>query len=350
MILVTGTGFCEPLDKTGDSGTEKTVSIAAVGDCMLGNWTGVLIKKRGMHFPFDKVRWYLTSADITTGNLEGPHCTTGEAKEGKKYTFKIPPEYLDIYKQTGFDVMNLANNHILDFGSECMFETMEELGKRDIKHCGAGKNSILANQPAIMIKNGIKTAFLGYSATFPEEYWAKKDEPGTVFPYRAEVIRAVEQAAAENDAVVVHVHWGSELRSDPKEYQADLAHLLIDHGADLVLGHHPHILQGVEIYKERLIFYSLGNFTFASYSKKSKTSVIARVQFNKKGEIKSADIVPVNVYNVEVDLQPVPMPGDPAVIQELTELSRLNPYGKAARLDENGSFILNDSVSSPIKK
>ena len=313
------------------------VTIAAVGDMMLGNWGVEKLRINGVNYPFEQVAPYLQKADITTGNLEGPHCNTGEAHPDKKYTFRIPPQWMGGYKWAGFDVVTLSNNHAMDFGGECLLECIDALSALGIKKCGGGKNLSDANQPAVIEKNGVKVAFLGYSATYPKDAWATPGKPGTVFPEHNLLVQTVQKAAAENDLLVVQFHWGEEGRADPKEYQVNLAHLVIDNGADLVIGHHPHILQGVESYKGRLIFYSLGNFTFASYSTRAKTSAIAQVALNKDGSTVSAKVVPVNVYNYDVQLQPVPMPGDSAVIGELRAKSSMIKGGIAASIADDGT-------------
>lgn len=338
-ILVAASVMATPENSIHTSSvSESTLTLAAVGDLMIGSWGQILIEKFGADYPFQDISTIIKSADIATGNLEGPHCETGQAMEAKKYVFRMPIEQLDAYRNAGFDVFTLANNHSMDFGSDCLMQCIEALNERDLKHCGAGKNLSEANQPAVIVKNGISIGILGYSATFPEEAWATEIKAGTVFPERSLVINSIERASREYDVVAVHFHWGEECRSDPKEYQRELAHLVIDHGADLVIGHHPHVLQGIEIYKNRLIFYSLGNFIFASYSEKAKTSIIASITFNHEGKILKAEIIPVNVYNLDVDLQPKPLPNNPAILDEIRKKSDLVPNAIAPVINSDGSL------------
>ncbi|THB63460.1 MAG: CapA family protein [Gammaproteobacteria bacterium] len=316
-----------------------TVTIAAVGDMMVGNWGENLLAKNGANYPFEKVAKYLQKADIATGNLEGPHCTTGKAME-KRFTFKIKPSYLSGYKWAGFDVLTVSNNHAMDYGAKCFLQSNAAVEKLGIKVCGGGKNLSDANKPAVIERNGISVAVLGYSATYPKEAWANTKRAGTVYPERSRVISAVSKAAKKHDLVVVHFHWGGEGRKDPKQYQKNLAHLAIDHGADLIIGHHPHILQGIESYKGRLIFYSLGNFTFASYTKRSKTSAIANVTLNKDGTLNKASVIPLNIYNYQVHLQPIPLPEDPSILSELRKISGMIGKGTPAKIGKDGSISL----------
>jgi len=315
------------------------VKIVAVGDMMIGNWGEDLLYKYGANYPFEKVAPYLKEADIATGNLEGPHCGVGKAMD-KKYVFRISPKWLAGYKWAGFDVLNVANNHAMDYGGECFLQSNRNIRKLGMDLCGGGKNVYDGNRPAVIERNGTRIAFLGYSATYPKEAWAGAKTPGTIFPERSRVINAVKEASNKYDLLVVHFHWGGEGRTVPKDYQKDLAHLVIDNGADLVIGHHPHLLQGIELYKGRLIFYSLGNFIFASYSKRAKTSVMVAVELEKTGKIFKARVVPVNVYNYDVHLQTAPMPGDPNIIQELNEVSAAITWGKGVRIDSKGGIIL----------
>ena len=313
------------------------VTIVAVGDMMIGNWGEELVGKNGPEYPFRKVADYLQQADIATGNLEGPHCSQGQAMK-KKYTFRMKPEHLAGYRWAGFDVLTVGNNHAMDFGADCFLETLENLKKGGMAACGGGPNLAKANSPAVVERKGIRVAFLGYSATYPKEAWATPSRPGTVFPERSRLINAVSKAASSNDLLVVHFHWGGEGRQDPKDYQKDLAHLAIDNGADLVIGHHPHVLQGVESYQGRLIFYSLGNFTFASYSQRARTSALVQVTLDRKGNLVRGQVVPLNVYNYEVHLQPVPLPGDPVILGEIRKISGMIGTGKAAIIEKDGAI------------
>ena len=322
-----------------------SVTIAAVGDMMIGSWGGDLIGEHGPTYPFVGVADLIREADVATGNLEGPHCTTGE-EMSKTYTYRMPPDWLDAFQWAGFDVVSVANNHAMDFGPGCFLESIAEIEKRGMLVCGGGPNITEGNTPAVVERNGISVAVLGYSATFPKEAWAGEDTPGTIFPKREHVIHAVRQAKRDHDVVVVHFHWGAQGRTDPKDYQVDLAHLVIDNGADLVLGHHAHVLLGVEAYKGKLVFYGLGNFTFASYSETARTSVIARVTLDKGGRFVEADVVPINVYNIEVDLQPVPRPGHGSTIVELRVKSELIEGGIPAVILDDGSILLPEQAAA----
>ena len=170
--------------------------------------------------------------------------------------------------------------------------------------------------------------------TFPEEFWAEENKPGTAFATEAVLEKAIREISQEVDQIIVSFHWGSELMSRPKEYQIQFAHKAIDLGADLVLGHHAHVLQGIELYKSRLILYGLGNFVFGSYSENAKESIIVKAYLGTAGLL-YAQIIPISVYNHKITFQPVILRNKEKseVIRVLNELSiELN----------GGKNILND--------
>jgi poly-gamma-glutamate synthesis protein (capsule biosynthesis protein) len=173
-----------------------------------------------------------------------------------------------------------------------------------------------------MTVKGMKVAFLAYSLTFPDDFYSAADRAGTApgfFPFYRDDIAAARKAA---DYVVVSFHWGTENSAGPKPYQVTAAHRAIDAGADVVIGHHPHVLQGIERYKNGVILYSLGNFAFGTASKIAKRSVIARIILETG--VKRVELVPLNVLNREVHFQPRVLSGKEGkeVIDYLTHISR----------------------------
>ena len=308
-----------------------SVSIAAVGDIMIGNHTTYYIQKYGVDYPFDSTREVLSQAHIAFGNLESPFTRTGTKFE-KKFNFKVPPEFAPGLIRAGIDVVTLANNHILDYGIEGLESTLAVLDSIGLAYCGAGLNRDHAQQPTIIERNGFRIGFLGYSLTFPEEFWATRFTGGTNYPYNLK--RNIELTDSLADFVVVTFHWGGEGMNYPKEYQKHFARAAIDYGADLVLGHHPHVLQGLEIYKNRLIAYSLGNFSFSSYSRKAYESMILKVYLTYNGLL-YAKIIPVSVDNYEIAFQPRIVRGNRAD----TVIANLHKYSEPL----NSTNIIDDS-------
>lgn len=303
--------------------------VSAVGDIMLGGTAGPELRVLGYDYPFVHVREFFKDSHIVFGNLEGPLTTGGQAERDKQFVFRSPPaKVVPALKAAGFNLFSLANNHTLDYGHEGLRHTIAALDEAGIAYAGAGENLAQARRPAIITAEGRKVAVLAYSMTLPENFFAGPANPGTAFGHENHVRADVARARKEADIVLVSFHWGQEGKTELREYQTRLGRAAIDAGAAAVLGHHPHILQGIERYKDGVILYSLGNFVFGSYSKTAKTSVIAQLSFEGK-RLTSLQLIPVNVYNPEVNFQPLPLHGveADAVVEHLRQLSL--PFGTA---------------------
>jgi len=301
--------------------TEFTIS--AVGDIMLDASAKPTLTKLGYDYPFMQMRQFFADSQIVFGNLEGPLTDRGTPEQDKTFIFRSPPKKVSIaLKKAGFNIVSLANNHTLDYGAEGLSQTIEVLETAGIKHVGAGSNLVAARQPAIFEVNGQRIAILAYSMTLPKSFYAGENNAGTAFGHVKHVREDVIAARKKADIVLVSFHWGQERKTKLRNYQVRLAHVAIDSGASAVIGHHPHILQGIERYKDGLIFYSLGNFTFGSYSTGATRSAVAKLRFNK-GRLQDARLFPININNFEVQFQPQPLQGDAAnaVIGDLKNLS-----------------------------
>jgi poly-gamma-glutamate capsule biosynthesis protein CapA/YwtB (metallophosphatase superfamily) len=299
------------------------VRVSAVGDIMLGGTAGPELRQFGYDYPFVHVRDFFQGSQIVFGNLEGPLTTRGTPDGDKKYVFRSPPQKVaPALKRAGFTVVSLANNHTLDYGAEGLRDTIEALDQIGIGHAGAGDNLHEARRPALIRVHGQTVALLAYSVTLPETFYAEKDKPGTAFAHEAQVRSDVAKARQAADIVIVSFHWGQEGKTELRDYQVKLGHTAIDAGAAAVIGHHPHILQGIEQYKDGVILYSLGNFVFGSFSETAKDSVIAQLDFID-GRVSALHLVPINVNNVELDFRPQPLKGAQAdaVIARLQRLS-----------------------------
>ncbi|MDH3673442.1 MAG: CapA family protein [Gammaproteobacteria bacterium] len=300
------------------------LQLAAVGDIMLGGSAAPELRREGYDYPFALVQPILDQADVVFGNLEGPLTDAGQAAPDKRYVFRSPAaKAAPALAAAGFTVMSLANNHTMDYGVDGLKQTIAALDEVGIRHAGAGMNLQQARQAAFLNSGDYTLGFLAYSLTFPESFWAQDQRPGTAFGHadhiRADVAATREQA----DVVVVSFHWGREATTELRDYQSILAHAAIDSGATVVLGHHPHILQGIEHYKDGIIFYSLGNFVFGSYSRKATRSIIALLNL-QGAKVSEVRLIPVNVDNIELVFQPRLLVGEQAneVIAELKRLSK----------------------------
>jgi poly-gamma-glutamate capsule biosynthesis protein CapA/YwtB (metallophosphatase superfamily) len=282
---------------------QEEITIAAVGDLMLGGRTGPFLEQYGPDYPFQEVMPVLRQADLVAGNLESPISTRGIAVENKKFTLRAGPAAARALKSGGIRVVSLANNHAMDFGPLALQDTLAALDENAVLYTGAGMNLDDARAPAVVKIKGKTLAFLSYSLTFPLEFFASAGQPGTAPGYADFVKADIEKVRPTADLVVVSFHWGAELLTAAKDYQIELGHQAIDWGADLVLGHHPHVLQELEVYKGRLIAYSLGNFVFGSESNRTNTSMILLLTF-RGNTLAKVEAVPIDVNNYRVKYQP----------------------------------------------
>ena len=209
----------------------------------------------------------IQAADYFVTNEEFPFSTRGTPAPDKQFTFRVHPEKVKLMQEMGIDLVTLANNHALDYGRDAMLDTIDTLDHAGIRHVGAGKNLAEARKPAIVELNGRTFAFIGATRVYPEADWAAgTDSAGMFSAYDGGAALAEEVKAAKQQAdyVIAYVHWGIEREETPNEVQKSIAHRLVDAGADMVVGAHPHVLQGLEYYQGVPIAYSLGNFVFGS--------------------------------------------------------------------------------------
>lgn len=315
-ILVAIILLCQPFQLCAEE-----ILINAVGDIMLaGRWISVL-RQKGYDYPFNGVRKELLSGDINLANLESPIAKGGAEFSEKKFRFRAEPPVAKAISNAGFNLVTLANNHSMDFGGEALTETLHHLNDNGIAWIGAGGNLSEARKMALYTIKGKKIAFLGYSLTQPIEFFAGKDRPGTTPGYEKLMTADITSARSQADYVIVSFHWGKEATGTVQAYQRAAAHQAIEAGADVIIGHHPHVLQGIERYRSGIIFYSLGNFTFASKSTTADVSAIVRLKLTD--ERREAEILPLDVLYRRVGFQPQLLTGarGGAVIEKLTNLS-----------------------------
>ena len=267
----------------------RRVIITAVGDCTLGTdvnfgyegtLPAVLDQNKGdLSYVFAGVRRITAGDDLTIANLEGTF-TNADTRYPKTFAFKGPPVYAKILALGSVEAVNVANNHIYDYYQAGFMDTIQALETEGIAWFGEGTAKVFTVK-------GVKLGFLGYAFSVDEEQLAKD----------------IAVLKRETDAVIVSFHWGEERSYWPDENQKGLARQAIDSGADLVLGHHPHVLQGMEIYKERLIAYSLGNFAFGgNMNPGDKRTMLLQVKFTfGEGRVTGweAEIIPASISSVD---------------------------------------------------
>lgn len=261
-----------------------TITVAAVGDMCFDSSVRRLISRKGAKSPFSSTHKVLAKASLTIGNLECALSRRGHAVPGKTYTFEGPPSAVRGLSWAGFDLVALANNHARDFGSIALKDTITNLDKAKIGHAGAGGSSKTAFRATYVTRNGAKIAFLSYSQIGPSSFRAGAQRSGTAYTQRlATVVRAVRAARKKADYVVVSFHWGIERRSSATAQQVRFGRAAVRAGANLVLSHHPHVIEGVEFYRKGLIAYSLGNFVFSPGSAAGHDTMILSLTLGPNG-------------------------------------------------------------------
>jgi len=278
----------------------EEVSLVAVGDISYSRGVERMVKKqRDPNYPFLKIRDYLKSADLVFGNLETP-ITEGPEIPDFEMIFRSNPGTEQALKQAGFSVLSLANNHTPNFGEQGLKDTFDYLTEADIKYVGAGNNEKEANQPVYIEAKGIKFAILAYNDTdvVPSSYEAGSNHAGTAFMRIDKMTEAVKKVKQKTDFVIVSIHAGTEYTDEPNDSQVNFARAAINAGADLIIGHHPHVVQTMEKYKGKYIFYSLGNFVFDQpQSQETKEGLAIKVYFAKDG-INKISLLPVVMENL----------------------------------------------------
>lgn len=232
----------------------KPQQILFVGDIMLDRNVEVLMKKNGDNYPFEKIKDFLADQDLVVANLEGPIVKSPENFGDHALKFAFAFQTSSILKDNHINLISLANNHTINMGQKGLQETRDYLQADKI---GAMGDPLLCTQDFIYAKDNL--LFLGYNKTFSS---GCPDQ---------DILNGLKEAKLKNPDkfIIVNMHWGKEYKTQNIEAQQILAHELMDNGADLIIGHHPHVVQNIELYKNKLIFYSLGNFIFDQYFSKN---------------------------------------------------------------------------------
>jgi|AntAceMinimDraft_9_1070365.scaffolds.fasta_scaffold01780_4 poly-gamma-glutamate synthesis protein (capsule biosynthesis protein) len=290
------------------------VNLFFVGDIMLDRGVEDKIDKYGngdFNFPFLKITDELKKSDLLFGNLEGPISDNG-LRVGGTYCFRFEPKAIEGLVYAGFDVLSLANNHMLDYQGIALEDTMRILKENDIDYVGSGFNKEEAFSLKIKEINDTKIGFLAYTSLGPRSWRAGEEYTGMSWiDYKdiSEVLEKVKESKEIVDILIVSLHSGKEYSEGPTSFQVSFAQSCIDSGANLIIGHHPHVVLGVEEYSPSLdasdeqskngwIAYSLGNFIFdQAFSERTMESTILKVKVrNKKIEEVFSEKLKLNQY------------------------------------------------------
>ncbi len=258
-------------------------------------------------FPFRLINDTLQAADLRYCNLECPVSDRGRNLH-HLYSFRADPRVIEGLKFAGFNVASQANNHAYDWGQEALLDSVERLRVAGIEPVGAGRNALAAHYPIIARVGNLRVAFLAYVNIEPKEATAGVDKPGVAWLDPTQALIDIRFARPLADIVIACPHWGVEYASKPTRDQVDLAHRMIDAGADLIVGSHPHVTQPLEQYHDRWIAYSLGNFVFDQEGPGTHRGMLLQVTVKDK---RVAAVVPIAI-NINSQFQPAVMHESPA--------------------------------------
>ena len=251
----------------------------------------------------------LNAAKHNIVNLEGVITGPLPRTTWKQYFLRMAPQSAKLIRAAGIDVATLANNHSMDYGFSGLISTMMSLAKADIRFTGAGADLSTASKPLIIELGPRSVCLLAFSKTLPETFWATATQAGTAFASEKLTARRVRDCHAKGYYTVVSFHWGQEGEKKAAEYQRELARAVIDAGADLVIGHHPHVVQDIESYRGKPIFYSLGNFAFGTEpATGGQEGIVVRVTLNQSEDQNPLiEAIPLDVNNQIVRFTPKPI-------------------------------------------
>ena len=280
----------------------QPIVLMAVGDIMLDRGVKYMVDKYGagdFNFSFLKIKDYLNSADLLFGNLEGPISDKG-LRVGSIYSFRFSPTTTLALKEAGFNFLSIANNHMLDYQAVALGDTMTNLSQAGIDYVGAGFNKEEAFGLKTKEIQGVKIGFLGFENLGPSAWMAGDNKTGMAWIGWGDfekVKEIIKKSKPQVDILVVSLHAGVEYQPLPDDFQKEFSKMAIDSGANLIIGHHSHVIQLLEKYNNGWIAYSLGNFIFDQYfskatmeggllkveivNKKIKNVILEKVKLNK---------------------------------------------------------------------
>lgn len=277
-----------------------TLTMSMVGDIMMGRYVEEVTDSHGFDYLFRYMKPYFNASDYVSGNYEHPAL----AKDVSKYEEADTAIRLNSYgngveavKDAGFSVMTLANNHMMDFEEQGLVDTIDQFEKADMDYVGVGSNITKAKENInYQDVKGVRVATLGFTDVYGKNAVAKNNQAGLLNSnpdLLFEMIGNAKDAKKGNaDLVVVNMHWGQEYATSATGRQTELAKAVIDAGADIIIGHHPHVVQSFDMYKDGIIFYSLGNFIFDQGWTRTKDSAMVQYHLNENGQA-TIDVVPL---------------------------------------------------------
>ncbi|MGG2092582.1 CapA family protein [Bacillus sp. S13(2024)] len=246
---------------------DPEITLTFSGDTMFDWQLRPVIQSKGADYPFQHVKPEIEKADYSFVNLESAFTTREKKYPGQLFWIKSDPSTLQAIKNTGYDIVNIGNNHTLDYYQDGLLDTISHVEKIGLPYIGAGKNASDAYTAREVTIKGKKFKFISFVRFMPDSAWvATNDKPGIANGYDLNLVtKTIKEQKKDADYMIVYMHWGVEKTNRPADYQKEYVQKMVEAGANAIVGSHPHWLQGFEYYNKVPVAYSLGNFLFPDY-------------------------------------------------------------------------------------
>ncbi len=278
---------------------KEPVTFLAGGDMLLGWFVNdIYVKTRGPEYLFQRIKDLTRSADIAFGNFENPMSSRG-AMENKGLMFRASPDVVKGLVYAGIDVVNLANNHIGDYGPQAVLDTLDILRQNNVGYIGAGKNRAEARSPWITTTKGVKIAMLGYNEIEPGFFAATDARAGSAWIEPENVYAEIKKAKTQADFVIASFHWGVEYTAFPNARQQEIARRAAESGAGLIVGTHPHVVQGVGFIGSTFVDYSIGDFVYSQPTRPATGEAILLRAVIEGQTLKQVQMIPIYIDHAQ---------------------------------------------------
>ncbi len=322
-------------------------TILFMGDFLTGINIEHFTRNEGADYPYRRIKPLIDKYDLVFANLESSITERGKPVTNKAWVFRTSYFCASFLPSLGLDVVSLSNNHILDYGKDGLIDTIDFLKKNNIAYCGAGMNEEEARKPAVISSGNRKILFLAYNDLPPSYYYAKRSKYGSAQINDEKIISDIRKHKTKDNLVFISLHWGIEHSTQIKPEQIEQAHKYIDAGADGIIGHHPHVPQGVEIYKGKPVFYSLGNAVNGYYNQKYMPNIFGAVKI-KDGNISEVRVIPIEGDNYKMRFQPFPLTGEESAAF-LKKVENLSSRFKTKFIIEGDEAVVFPGAGEPLK-
>lgn len=329
-------------------GEKPLLTASLVGDLMFGRNVQKVVERYGYDHLFQYVAPYFEASDYVSGNFEQAIVLRDDVQKADKFIHLSVADdaVLKTLKEHNFTVLNLANNHAMDFLEEGMEDTINAFKRAGLDFVGAGMNTEEASRISYHVINGFTVATLGFTDVYTREFPAGEKRPGVLTADPSTLLEMIYEADQTADLVMVHIHWGLEYDSSIHARQKAFAQAMVEAGADVIIGHHPHVLLSVDIYENSVIFYSLGNFIFDQGWTRTRESAIAQIKWYGDGTAR-VELIPTLI----TEATPKPLTGPFGLYHQERIIRQLTKESNSEWTREEGKLVFqfNSPLPTPLQ-